>query len=228
MADYTYTKITGRFGSVIGDTPGDPDDLPDFVPPTSGDGTIRCSTKMVRNRQTRTILYPAEVKVVLDANGNLSHQGRPYVHLLAPNSSMDPDQFQYTIIMNLKFEGSRVETWGPYHFSPSEAEQDLFDMLLAGAAPGNNPTPKPPTIYDLAVRNGLFTGTEAEFVALYMSGNAPSEIYDLVNDTENPGFFAKTASSDVNPDPSNAGYFVETSQTDLVEDPNNAGFFTMS
>lgn len=131
MADLLYCKVVGTFRGFVADS-DDVDDLPEFNIP-SGSGVITPNVKMVKlyDEIEPKIFYPSPTKVDLNAQGKLSQGGRPYVNLLSPTADMVPNNFGYTIVMNLKFDGnSRTETWGPFSFIPTaNSTQDLFDMV---------------------------------------------------------------------------------------------------
>lgn len=143
MAELLHCKVVGSFKGFVADENDDPDDLPQFNVPT-GSGVITPNVKMVKYNDgiEKFMFYPSPYKVILDASGNLSQGGRPYINLLSPTPEMQPNFFQYSIVMTLKFDGnSRTETWGPFYFTPTAGTtQNLFDMISATPAPAPEPT----------------------------------------------------------------------------------------
>lgn len=166
MSELLYCKVIGSFKGFVADTTQDEDDLPEFNIPT-GTGVIVPNVKIVKyasEDQGKVIFSPSVINVVLDTDGNLSQGGRPYVNLLAPSPGMNPNNFGYTITMNVKFDNSsRVETWGPYFIVPEPGSvKDLFDLVQTSVPPVvPTPTPTPGT------------GTAVSYV----------------EDPSNPGFF---------------------------------------
>lgn len=135
MAVLQYCKVVGKFSGIIGDTNGDADENPDFIHPT-GKGVISCTTKVFKIDGTpQQIAYAHDIHVDVDANGNLAHNGVPYIYLLAPGDGVLPAQFQYKVVINLTFNNAKPVTYGPIYFNPvAGAEINLFNATATSSS----------------------------------------------------------------------------------------------
>jgi hypothetical protein len=127
----TYCKVTGRFRTFVADG-ADSDDIPDFVALT-GTGSITMNANHARNTGAgaKEFYLPSEIPVIVDGQGLLTHNGNPYVMLLAPASDVVPTNFNYTISLTLTASGETVpRRFGPYPFNVvSGGVIDLADAL---------------------------------------------------------------------------------------------------
>ena len=127
----TYCKVTGRFRTFVADGV-DSDDIPDFVA-LSGTGTITMNANHARNTGVgaKEFYLPSEIPVSVDGQGLLTHNGNPYVMLLAPASDVVPANFNYTIQLTLTASGeTSPRRFGPYPFNVvGGGEIDLADAL---------------------------------------------------------------------------------------------------
>lgn len=140
-----YCKIVGNFKAFIADN-ADADDLPDFVP-MSGTGQIWPNVERAKNTQVgyKSTYFNSAIPITVDLDGDLSQGGRKYVMVLAESESINPGNFNYSIMLNLAAEGeSNFRQYGPFAFDvvPNE-EIDLTDVIPVSAY-GGSPTVQGP------------------------------------------------------------------------------------
>lgn len=109
-SNITYGKVIGRFLSIIGDTPADPDTDPDALP---AQGTVTFTSEAAylldRDGAPPATLIPAAVKCTVDANGDLlDPAGAIGVWLLATDAPVNPSGFTYRVTQSFVGSPDRV------------------------------------------------------------------------------------------------------------------------
>jgi hypothetical protein len=157
-----YCKIVGNFKAFIADN-ADSDDLPDFVP-MSGTGQIWPNVTMAKNTQVgyKSTYFNSPISVSVDLDGDLSQGGRKYVMVLAESEVLNPEYFNYSILLTLAAQGeSNFRTYGPFAFDVVPGgEVDLTDVIPvaanAGVAITQGPQGEPGDL--VGVTSGSWTG----------------------------------------------------------------------
>lgn len=134
-----YCTIVGNFKAFVADNQ-DEDDLPDFIP-MSGTGSIWPNITTAKNTQVgyKSTYFNDPIPVIVDDDGDLGQGGRKYVKVLAQSDVINPNNFNYSISLNLYAQGSLSgRQYGPYAFDVVPGGTiDITDVIPVSAYGGN-------------------------------------------------------------------------------------------
>lgn len=171
-----YCKIVGNFKAFVADGVDD-DDLPDFVPMT-GSGSIWPNVTITKNTSPgfKSTYFNSPISVEIDQDGDLSQGGRKYVMVLADSSQLNPNDFNYSILLNLSAQGEPTyRQYGPFSFDIIPGGQvDLTDVLPVDVNKGTpiiqGPTGNPgDMVQSLSLGNWSGSVTLPQFPVTYLS-----------------------------------------------------------
>jgi hypothetical protein len=137
--DLNYCTLVGNFKAFIADNQDD-DDLPDFVP-MSGTGQVWPNIVIAKNTQVgyKSTYFNSPISVTVDGDGDLSQGNRKYVKVLAQSDQINPNNFNYSISLQLYAAGEvSSRQYGPFAFDVVPGGTiDIADVIPVSAYGGN-------------------------------------------------------------------------------------------
>lgn len=188
-----FGNVTGRFVAVAADSTTDEDLDPDVIP-LQGTVTFtpRVSAILVaEGSPTPFTALPAPIRVRLDEDGYLAHNGSRGVRLLATNGSSNPSNFTYQVSFSLSFGNLTT----PYpNFDVKVSANGTIDLTTVAPVPSSPGVPitRGTGVESVVAEDGQFvfrlTDGSEERVAIPASGDGgaslPVGISDVTGLTE--------------------------------------------
>lgn len=178
-----YGVIVGRYRSTIASPPDDDDDIPNLEPLV---GTIildpRPEVILVDDTAAEgaMTITPMPTRVQLNADGDLTHNGKPYVKLLSPeSSSIDTHDWTYEVSFDLRtLDGQpvRMNSYDIFVKASNTVERPL-DLTKATPVIRNTGTQTIIGPSNVLSIGKVVSGPEAQAI---ITGTSPEQTLDLV------------------------------------------------